>query len=189
MVLPEADRENIEALLAIIQSDIELAIQKLNLAPENERPFYSRSYLRAYASWVEGMLHMHKSLIANNNQSWHAELPIECQLYLFEADWYIAASGKPKLTDKKIRTRQNIKAFFTVSSELFSDYEVDFGTHGWECVLSFYKLRDSLMHPEQASVLTLSVEEIGECDSGRKWLLEQFQLVRDQIKIKSRESA
>jgi len=171
--------QNLHELSKILASDVELAVQKVNEASSDEMQFYSRTYLRAYASWIEGSLFMHKKLIAKTERNWYLELPAASQLYLLEVDWKIANSGEPREFSKKIRTQQNLKAFFFVSQQIFAGYKTDFENHGWGCVKEFYKLRDSMMHPSDSTSFNPSVDQINSCDDGRQWLLGEFRRVRD----------
>lgn len=42
-------------LFKVLHGDVKEAVNKLNSSPEN-RAFYERSYIRAFASWVEGTI-------------------------------------------------------------------------------------------------------------------------------------
>ena len=182
-----SDLGNLCELNKILESDVKLSVEKVNGASADERSFYVRAYLRSFASWCEGTLYLHKNVIANFEGQWHLGLPTECQLYLHEADWSISGSGEPRITDKKIKTRQNLKAFFVVSQKLFPEYEVNFGEYGWECVLRFYNLRDAMMHPSNAESLNPDMQEIDACEKGRGWLSSEFRKVRDGVIKKIRE--
>lgn len=177
--------DEISCVFKLTLSDVNTSISKLNSSSEEEFDFYARTYIRALASWIESSLWMHKLIIQKADEKWYLQLPIEMQLYLLEYDWKIDSASSPSLTEKKIPTKQNLKAFFKVMQQMFSGYEgVNFGTDGWKSVLDFYKLRDQMMHPSGVQGLTFTKQEIERCDDGRLWLNEQFLNVRTQIQTK-----
>lgn len=169
--------EDIKALIFALEEDINLAIAKVN-SSEDEFDFYARSYLRALATWIEGSLWLHKTIVREVEFDWNNVLPIESQLYLAEYDWKIDSRGKPKRETKKIPTKQNLKSFFYVMGQLFENYEADLGGEGWAAVLHFYDLRDRMMHPSGLASLVFSKPDIQRCDTGRLWLKDQFLEIR-----------
>lgn len=171
--------EEVKAAIVEIETDINMAIRKLNSAGD-EFDFFARAYLRAMGSWVEGALWLHKTIVRQAESQWHLVLPMEDQLYLFETDWEIR-SGKPVQIKKKFSTKANLKSFFYVMSKIFPGYSVDTGGRGWQNILYFYSLRDRLMHPSGISSLIFSREDLDRCDKGRVWLRDQFTELRDEI--------
>jgi len=176
--------ETIKNHLKVIQDDVEISISKLNDSSGEERGFYARSYIRAYASWIEGSVWTYKTLVSRAEYKWHQELPIESQLFLFENDWRLSKSGAPKLTNRKIGAKDNLKGFFVVMSQIFDDFQVGFDGQEWEDVLFFYSIRDRLMHPNGSRSLDFPKCELKRCDDGRVWLLSQFSSLRCSIKAK-----
>ena len=174
----EDTKDYLVELSLVLHSDIKIARDKIGVAREEELPFYLRSYLRAFGSWAEGTLVLHKKLLRECVTDCIQELPIASQLYLTDFDWKVNRSGLPEKSEKKIRTLDNLKGFFVVSGQLFDCYQSDFGAHGWGRVVDFYKLRNSMMHPSGPESLTVSRKQISDCDDGRKWLDEEFREVR-----------
>lgn len=160
----------------ILKNDLNIASIKFSEAYQNNSDvdFYARSYLRAFASWVEGMIWLIKHFVGNSEKELHKKLSIESQLYIFEYDWKISNSGKPCLTSKRIGTKDNIKAIFHVFNELFPAFSVDFNDSGWNDLMHFYSLRDKMMHPKNLQSLTVTKEDILRCESGRAWLNGNF---------------
>lgn len=166
--------ETIQSHLKVIQDDVEVSVSKLNESSEEERGFYARSYIRAYASWIEGSVWVYKTLVSRVEYKWHQSLPLESQLFLFEKDWKLSNSGVPRLTNRKIGAKDNLKGFFAVMSQIFEGFQVDFGGPGWDAVLFFYSIRDRMMHPNGSRSLYVSHSELKRCDDGRIWLRSQF---------------
>jgi len=173
--------EDLQKILSVTSSDVEKSIAKLCSASEEEFSFYARSYVRAYASWVEGTIWVYKQLIVGAEYQWHKELPIECQLFLFEHDWALKSSGVPYRRDKKIGTLDNIKGFFYVAGQIFPEFSVDFSCSGWQGVTSFYLARDKMMHPSGPSGLEMPKEELKKYDEGRVWLKEKFHTFGEEV--------
>ncbi len=98
--------EKLFKLFEVLYSDVKTSIYKLNDCSDDEFDFYARAYLRAYASWIEGVVWAYKDLISRVENGWYKVLPTEYQLYLFEYDWKITDNGKPVLQQKKIKTKK-----------------------------------------------------------------------------------
>lgn len=141
--------------------------------------------MRAYSSWIEGSIWLYKELIRRIEYQWHKDLPMEYQLYLFEYDWSLSNTGKPTISQNKIKTKQNLKAFFYVMEKLFEQFSVDTSEEGWEQVMYFYKIRDSLMHPSNSSSLEISKNTIEKCEKGRLWLNGNFSKLSEILVAKS----
>ena len=177
---------DVEELAMILYKDIGTAISKLVTASDNYG-FYSRSYVRAYASWIEGKIWLYKEVMRRIEGKWHTDLPTASQLYLFEYDWYVDSSGTARLKQKRLGAKENLKGFFVLMSQLFSDYDVDFGGEGWQSVMSFYMTRDKIMHPSGDTNLDIDKQEVLSFDKGRVWLDGEFEkinkLISDRLKI------
>jgi len=169
----DSNVQNLLQLMKILYGDIFYSIEKMK-SEENDFDYYARSYLRAYASWVEGSVWLYKEVIRKIEYQWHKNLPLASQLYLFEYDWDIKNSGQPELRQKKVRTKDNLKGFFFVMNQIFDDYSVNTNCNEWSDVQYFYGLRDKLMHPSNVAQLAISKDDIKRCDIGRVWLHEQF---------------
>jgi len=176
--------ETIQSHLKVIQDDVEVSVSKLNESSEDERGFYARSYIRAYASWIEGSVWVYKTLVSRVEYKWRQDLSLESQLFLFEKDWKLSNSGEPKLTNRKIGAKDNLKGFFVVMSQMFEGFQVDFGGSEWQEVLFFYSIRDRMMHPNGSRSLDVSDSELKRCDVGRVWLRSQFTSLGHSIKSK-----
>lgn len=159
-------------VMKILNMDVEKSIEKLNSGEDFE--YNARAYLRAYATWVEGTLWMFKELIRKIEYQWYKEMPLELQLYLLENDWDVKSSGEIYIEDKKIRTKDNIKAFFQLAKFFAPNFTVDFECKEWGYVSKFYYFRDRMMHPNSLKSLTYTHQEISNCDLGRKWLWKQI---------------
>jgi len=159
-------------LFDALNSDIQNSILKLNSCNIDEFDFYARAYLRALASWIEGSLWIFKKIISQNEYQWHKNLALEEQLYLFEYDWKIE-QDTPIITQKKIRTKDNLRAFIRVAGHLFDQFKPDI-KGGWSDLMHFYNLRDRTMHPTSLDSLHIRRKDIEICDRGRKWLHETF---------------
>jgi len=175
--------EDLLELLKTLHDDVEKSIQELN-EPGCDFGYRSRTYLRAYASWVEGSIFVIKEAIRKIEYQWHTELPIASQLYLFEYDMRIGSSGKPVIESKKIGTKVNLKALFYLCSELFKEFQVDIGVVEWESVMHFYKIRDRMMHPNSLAGVSYTKDDILKCDKGRLWLKKIFVDIHSQINAK-----
>lgn len=55
---------------------------------------------------------MTKDLVKHLERQWYRELPLEFQLYIFDQDWSIKNSGIPFLLEKRLKTKENLKALF-----------------------------------------------------------------------------
>lgn len=171
--------EKISLLISALNNDIDFSINKLNRLEDSdpEYAFYARSYVRATASWAEGFVWVVKHVIGKVEYQWHKNLPVESQLYLFDIDWAISNSGKPKVTTKKLRTRDNIKAFFYLSHQLLGCHAVDYSSNGWNDLMYFFSVRDGMMHPSDMESLHLTKESLMRCERGRIWLKDNFKEV------------
>ena len=107
---------------------------------------------------------------------------------MHEQDWSISNSGNPIVKSKKIPTRKNLKALFSVCQELFDEYSVDFGDAGWSNVNTFYDIRDSLMHPIETDDVSPPLDEVLRADNGRLWLREQFTNIRESVSMKAKSA-
>lgn len=175
--------EDVVALYRLLNNDVDKSIDKLNSAAPEDKEFYARSYIRAYASWIEGSVWVHKQMISRAEFNWYRDLPLESQLYLFEKDWRISDSGLPKSSRRKIGAKENLKSFFVVMSQLFEGFKVDLGGSGWRNILYFYQVRDGLMHPIAGSDLSLANIDLNKCDKGRIWLKNQFKKLAEEITV------
>jgi len=68
--------EDIKALIFALEEDINLAIAKVNSSGD-EFDFYARSYLRALATWIEGSLWLHKTIVREVEFDRNTVLPLE----------------------------------------------------------------------------------------------------------------
>ncbi len=166
--------EEILDFVKTLYNDVEKSIQELNNHSNEDFGYRARSYLRAYASWVEGNVFYLKEIIRKIEYQWHKELPTASQIFLFEYDFFVKNSGEPVLEAKKIGTQANIKGLFYVGSQLFPSFNFSLSTSEWESVLYFYRLRDSMMHPKVGSSVLITKESILKCESGRLWLKGKF---------------
>jgi hypothetical protein len=98
----------------LLSADMNLTVTRLK--EKEDFSFWGRAYLRAYSSWIEGLIWMYKESIRKLEYQWHKNLSLPDQSYLFEYDWSIE-NGNPVLKDKKIKTIDNLKAFFKVMSK------------------------------------------------------------------------
>lgn len=176
-----ADVNHLIKLSRVLKEDVNTSINNLNDCEQKDFGYNARSYLRSYASWVEGSLHIYKNTIANIEYKWMLDLPTQYQLYLHEYDFKIKGSGEIIALEKKLKTKENLKAFFVVMAKLFDGFSVEFDKGGWEDVLFFYAIRDKMMHPNNVKNLEVSKEDIEKCDSGRQWLEQSFEHLRDKI--------
>jgi hypothetical protein len=176
-----SDLNDVFKLLKTLEEDVKKSILRVNESNEEEFGFNVRSYLRAYASWIEGSIYQYKHIISHIEYKWHEELPTQYQLYLFEYDWKINNSGEPVIQSKKIKTKENLKAFFFVMSKIFNGFEVKIDRGQWEDVLFFYSIRDKMMHPLKLDSLVITKNDIKRCDSGRIWLVSIFSQLREKL--------
>lgn len=160
-------------LFKVLHGDVKEAVNKLNGSPEN-RAFYARSYIRAFASWVEGTVWMYKDLLKNLPDQKHLGLPLEYQLFLMDIDWTIKNSGEPKIRTKKIATAENLKAFFRLVQEFYPEFKTELPGDGFSNVVSMFKIRDRLMHPSSNNGLSISKTELSGCENGREWFISQM---------------
>lgn len=164
---------NISSLIEILNSDVQHIVDKLNLSDE-ELDFNIRSYIRAYSSWIEGTVWMLKELIKGDEHQWHQTMPLASQLYLFEHDWKIKNTGEPVLTSRKLKTKENIKGLFHITTHLDQSFGIDYNSKGWNQIIHFYELRDNLMHPKSLDSLSITKNQVLKCDEGRAWLFSKF---------------
>lgn len=177
----KGDLSDVFELLKTLEDDVNKSIRKVNESNDEEFGFNVRSYLRAYASWIEGSIYQYKHIISHIEYRWHEKLPTQYQLYLFEYDWKINNSGEPVIQSKKIKTKENLKAFFFVMAKLFNGFEARIDRSEWEDVLFFYRIRDKMMHPLQMDSLDITKNDIKRCDSGRIWLVSVFAQLRENL--------
>lgn len=170
-------------LIRVLWNDVELSINELNevLDANQNIEYKARSYIRAYASWVEGGIFLFKKMFSQAQGGLHNKLPIESQLYLFDYDWKIS-NGLPKLESKRISTRDNIKAFFKVISQIFEGYDPALSDNGWNELMYFFQIRDGIMHPKNNSDLELSKEDLMRCEKGRDWMKNELSKITDALK-------
>lgn len=164
--------KNLFELMEVLNTDVNKAIEALNSGADFD--FNSRTFLRAYASWVEGTLWMAKDLVKHLERQWYRELPLEFQLYIFDQDWSIKNSGIPFLLEKRLKTKENLKALFRLAEHINPNFSIDFNSKEWSDVNHFYELRDKMMHPKHVVSLEVDLADINRCESGRIWLYEQF---------------
>jgi hypothetical protein len=166
--------QNLIDLMCVLNKDVDKAIEMLNSGADFD--FNSRTFLRAYASWVEGTLWMAKELVRHLEKQWHRDLPLEYQLYIFDQDWTIKGSGMPSLQEKRLKTKENLKALFRLAEYIDTSFSIDFTCKEWSNVTHFYELRDRMMHPKQLASLKVSKDDIARCENGRLWLFKQFSM-------------
>lgn len=167
-------------LFKTMDNDVSISASKINANPE-EFDYYSRAYIRAVASWVEGSISMYKAIAVHHPK--RHNLPLESQLYLHDFDWAIQ-NGKIKSSTKKVRTKDNLKCFFSTMSELHSDYLVDFDSSGWSSLMGFYEHRDSMMHPKCIDDLILNKDVILRVQAGVVWFRDQISKLNECISTK-----
>lgn len=173
----------VSQLIATFNSDVDFAINNLNSSKEDEEEFefLARSYIRAVASWAEGIIWVLKHAIIHAEGQWHKNLPLESQLYLFEHDWKLSNSGQPKLTSKKLKTEENLKGFFYVAYEIFGGEKADYSGQGWEDLKYFYKVRNQMMHPSNLDSFQINKKCLDKCENGRLWLKSNLNEVLDRV--------
>lgn len=167
-------------LFKILHGDVKEAVEKIDNSPES-RKFYARSYIRAFASWIEGTIWMYKDLLKKLPNQKYLDLPLEYQLFLMDIDWTIKQSGEPKIRTKKIATTENLKAFFRLIRELYPELKAESSGDGFGNLVSMFSIRDRLMHPRDNNGLSISEAELSNCEQGRKWFISQVTQLNDCI--------
>ena len=174
--------DSIFRLFITLENDVNKAIERIVESNDDNFGFNARSYLRAYASWVEGSIFLYKEIVRGvNNSVWISNLPLEYQLYMAEHDWKISGNGIPTKSNKKIRPKDNLKALFVVMSEIFDGFKVETDRGGWDDVMFFYRIRDKMMHPSEPNSLDVSPRDIQRCETGRKWLQSELKKLNTKL--------
>lgn len=183
--MTEPDINKVKGIFDILKNDVERSIEAVNLSlstPENYG-FNVRSYIRSYASWLEGSIWLYKHLITNAKYQWHRTLPIESQLFLYEHNWKIQSNGQPVFQKRRVGTTENIRAFLYVMSELFPNFCSDLSGSGWAAVQHFFKVRDATMHPSDLKDLNIVETDVLQIDAGRLWLVQKFSQLNECIEL------
>lgn len=170
---------NLGDLFKVLYGDVKEAKEAMNKLPEN-RAFYARSYVRAYASWIEGTIWMYKRLFEELPSQRVQTLPLEYQLYLKDIDWSMT-NGKPKIKTKKIGTKDNVKGFFQLAMKLYPHFRADISNTGFSNINEMFNMRDRLMHPSDNAHLCISDDELDKCEAGRTWFISQIQALNECI--------
>jgi hypothetical protein len=172
--------QEVISLGQILKLDVDMAADYVNSSDENFA-FKTRVYIRAVASWIEGNIWMLKQEIPDMVPKKYNQLPLEYKLYLSDMDWSVGDNGKPKIKDKIIPTKSNVKTFFNTMDILFDDYTVSFDDKDYQHLLSFYQIRNSMMHPKDINELIISKEQLYNCEAAAVWVKNEFVKVTNAI--------
>lgn len=164
----------------VLELDISSAIQKLNTSEDFH--FYSRSYVRALASWIEGTLYCHKELFLLDEDFLHSlTVPEFC--YFEEKQVQIKNNGNLSSKTLNIPTEQNLKIFFKLIPRKMNSEVVNMSDDcGWTKVIDFYSYRKRMLHPKKTADLQPTIEQIKGFETGREWLKTQFSKIRKSLK-------
>lgn len=168
--------EPLAELLKLTRADLYKTIHIINtLLPDDDSyEYYSRSYVREYAAWLESTLYVLKHAIGHIEYNWYKELTTVEQLYIHDIDWKVQRGKVKESKGKKIGVIDNLKSFLCICKKLFKDFDYQLNTKGWESVQSLVSRRDNLMHPKDSASFSVSPEDLRYFDLGRVWLKEIF---------------
>lgn len=152
----------------IMMDDMNKIVQMMTLDKDFE--FWARNYIRAYGAWLEGSLWIYKMYLRSSPNGHFNKLEIQDKLYMMEMDWRITSKADIELSEKKIKTKENVKAFYKLMTKMFPEFKFDFGAKEWSLVMEFYDYRDAMMHPRNPDALILTKSKATELDQGRAWL-------------------
>lgn len=176
---PKIAKELLE-FTKVLELDINSAIQKLNTAEDFQ--FYSRSYIRALASWIEGTLYCHKELFLLD-KDFLSSLTVPEFCYFEEKQVQIKGNGNLSEKTLNIPTEHNLKIFFKVMPVKMGSEAISMSdSEGWHKVTEFYSYRKKMLHPKKTADLQPSIEQIRDFEIGREWLKIQFSKVRNSLK-------
>jgi hypothetical protein len=170
--------ESIE-FIRIIHADVKQCVIHLN---ENaDFDFWSRAYIRAMASLIEGVAFIYKKMIVSLWTEGALILTTEQQLFFHNLDWRVTKSGEVETTEKKLPTKDGLKSLFVQLGLVVSGYTPDFSGKGWAGLVLFYDIRDALIHPKSLAGLKPEKVTLLAIEDGRAWLNEQLKQVNNRI--------
>jgi hypothetical protein len=108
------------------------------------------------------------------------QLSTEQQLFFINLDWSVDTSGKIKSTEKKLPSKTSLKALFVQLGYVVPGYRADFN-NGWDELITFYDVRDALIHPKTIEGLKPEKATLLRIEKGREWLQIQLRQVNDAL--------
>jgi hypothetical protein len=165
--------------IRIIHGDVKQCVNRLN--ENTDFDFWARSYIRAVASLIEGTTFIYKKMIVSLWAERVLQLSTEQQLFFHNLDWRITRSGDVETTDKRLPSKEGLRAFFAQLGMVIPGYKPDFGGKGWAGLSLFYDVRDALIHPKSLQGLKLEKKTVSAIEDGRAWLNEQLKKVNDEM--------
>lgn len=155
-------------------NDLVRCIQYLNVLTDSKQTpkadwdqiyFWGRAYIKFLSSYIEGNVWMHKDMLAHAKFMMD-EMSNEQRLFYKEWDWRLD-NGKVKITDKKINTKENLRAFLHQSSLLLGISDID--NTNWTILMDFVDVRNGITHPTEPAALMFDLKKIKDFDKARVW--------------------
>ena len=165
--------------IRIIHGDVKLCVLHLNENDDFE--LWSRAYIRAVASLIEGVAFIYKKMIVSLWREGALNLTTEQQLFFHNLDWRVTRTGEVATTEKKLPTKDGLKGLFAQLGLILPSYTPDFGGKGWAGLNLFYDVRDALIHPKSLAGLKPEKDTLLTIEEGRAWLNEQLKQVNNEL--------
>lgn len=162
--------EELRAFVRTLVGDINQCIAALN--EDSDPDFWSRAYLHSYGAFIEGVVVTYKAFLQYFHQGGYFALSEEQKLFISGNDWRIDGTHI-RVFEKRISTKDALKALLHMAGEVIPNYKPDFGSKGWNEVINFYRVRDSVTHPKSLNCLSVPLSTVKALDAGRQWLVDE----------------
>ncbi len=173
------DIKDANEFIRIIHADVKQCVIHLN--ENSDFDFWSRAYVRAVASLIEGVAFIYKKMILSLWTEGALRLTTEQQLFFHNLDWRVTRSGEVETTEKKLPTKDGLKGLFAQLGLVVPNYRPDFDGKGWAGLVLFYDVRDALIHPKSLAGLKPEKTILLAIEDGRAWLNEQLKRVNNGL--------
>lgn len=129
-----------------------------------------RELVRATFSAVEGLLWQLKQGIFEDATVLE-RISIHEQSALREETYSVDQRGKVNAQPRFLPITVSIRLVVDIVQRFRPKYELDFSHVGWQCLRNAIEVRNRIMHPKNLDELTVTDDDLRNCDRGFAWFL------------------
>ena len=168
------------ALDSALGDDIRKLYLEAQAEPSNQTA--RRAFVRACWAYVEAVVFSIKRYTHVACHLGGVELRSQDISFLSETQLILEADGSVKEKQVLIRTLENVKQTFRLSSRIFDlDWTPGFGTTGWKNFRGALELRHRLTHPKTIGEIEVDDDAFKLQESAAVWFAELFHAYKNNI--------
>ena len=163
---------NSSNLLAIMFSDLSLAVGEMKSKPDNQ--FWRRTVIRTLAATVDGIIFTLKETALATGKFGGYKFKDDEVTFLAET---MQTTGKrPKFLPFRENLKETFKIFYKVHSTTCG---IDFNQDGFTALCEMYELRNRVTHPKSAMTFCVTDKEKTRAGEAIKWLNDELHRLLD----------